>query len=126
MEPKFYYCETCKNIITKIEDKNMPVVCCGHNMKLMEPCTSDGASEKHVPVIEQDGNKVTVKVGEAKHPMTKEHLISWIVLSTDKGFQIKYLSHEDKPHAVFYVADGEKPVSAVAYCNIHELWKAKA
>ena len=25
MEPKFYYCETCKNIITKIEDKNMPV-----------------------------------------------------------------------------------------------------
>lgn len=63
METKFYYCPTCKNIITKIEDKNMPVVCCEHNMKLMEPCTSDGAEEKHVPVIEQNGNKVTVKSG---------------------------------------------------------------
>ena len=26
---KFYICETCKNIITKIVDSKVPVVCCG-------------------------------------------------------------------------------------------------
>lgn len=26
---KFYLCETCKNIITKIVDSKVPVVCCG-------------------------------------------------------------------------------------------------
>lgn len=104
----------------------MPVMCCGRNMKLLEPGVSDGAVEKHVPVIKQDGNKITVEIGETEHPMTKEHLILWIVLCTDRGFQIKYLTHNDKPHAVFYIADGEEPVSAIAYCNIHGLWKAKA
>ena len=30
--------------------------------------TTDGAHEKHVPVIEQDGDTVTVKVGSMEHP----------------------------------------------------------
>ena len=31
--------------------------------------------EKHVPVIEVEGNKVTVRVGAVEHPMLPEHYI---------------------------------------------------
>ena len=36
----------------------------------MIPGTTDGASEKHVPIIETSGLHVTVKVGEILHPMS--------------------------------------------------------
>ena len=46
-EPKFYKCAHCGNIITKVEDKGVPVFCCGQKMDEMVPNTSDGAGEKH-------------------------------------------------------------------------------
>ena len=125
MEPNFYICETCGNLIAKIEDKGVPVMCCGKKMKALQPGTKDAAAEKHIPVISRDKNHITVKVGSAEHPMTEEHLISWIVICTDSGYQIKYLSHNDKPQADFYVAEDERVNSALAYCNLHELWKAE-
>lgn len=36
------------------------------------------APEKHVPVIEAQGSKVTVKVGSVTHPMLPEHFIQWL------------------------------------------------
>ena len=53
--------------------------------------TTDGAHEKHVPVIEQDGDTVTVKVGSVEHPSLPAHYIEWILLETEQGFQIHYL-----------------------------------
>ena len=37
--------------------------------------TVDAAFEKHVPVIEQSGDTVTVKVGSVEHPMLDAHYI---------------------------------------------------
>ena len=31
-EPRFYKCAHCGNIITKVEDKGVPVFCCGQKM----------------------------------------------------------------------------------------------
>ena len=59
---KFYKCEHCGNIITKIEDKGVPVMCCGQKMTEIVPGTTDAAQEKHVPVVEQTGDTVKVKV----------------------------------------------------------------
>ena len=96
--------------------------CCGKEMQVLKENTSDGATEKHVPVVEIDGDKVTVKIGEVTHPMLPEHHIEWIILETKKGFQIKYLEAGDAPEATFVVADDE-PVAAYEYCNLHGLWK---
>ena len=85
--------------------------------------TTDGAYEKHVPVIEQTGNTVTVKVGSVEHPSLPAHYIEWILLETEQGFQIHYLKPGMKPEAVFKVND--KPVAAYEYCNLHGLWKAE-
>ena len=124
MELKIYKCMHCGNIIEMVEDKGVPVVCCGEKMTELVPGTSDGAAEKHVPVVTVSGNKVTVNVGSDAHPMTDEHLISWIILETEDGCQRKHLSSADAPEASFMLADGEKAIAAYEYCNLHGLWKA--
>ncbi len=124
MSVKIFKCMHCGNIIEMVEDKGVPVVCCGEKMTELVPGTSDGAAEKHVPVVTVSGNKVTVNVGSDAHPMTDEHLISWIILETENGCQRKHLSSADAPEASFMLADGEKAIAAYEYCNLHGLWKA--
>ena len=69
MEMKFYKCAHCGQIIAKVEDKNIPVICCGEPMKEIVPGSVDAAQEKHVPVYEVVGNIVNVTVGSVAHPM---------------------------------------------------------
>ena len=121
---KFYQCSHCKNIITYVENKGVPVMCCGEKMQELVPGTVDDALEKHVPVVEKDGNKVTVKVGAVTHPMLEELIIRFIAIETKEGSQIKYLKPGEAPEAVFMIADGDEFVAAYEYCNLHGLWKA--
>lgn len=86
--------------------------------------TTDGAYEKHVPVIEQKGDHVTVKVGSVAHPMIDAHYIEWIVLETATGYQKKDLKPGEAPEAEFAVT--EPVIAAYEYCNLHGLWVAKA
>ncbi len=122
---KLFKCAHCGNMIEMVEDKGVKVICCGEPMQLMDPNTTDAAQEKHVPVVTVDGNKVTVNVGSAEHPMMEEHHIAFIILETYKGVQKKFLDHTGKPEAVFALAEGEKPVAAYEYCNLHGFWKAE-
>ena len=87
------------------------------------PNTTDGAHEKHVPAVEIDGNKVTVTVGEVEHPMMDAHYIQWIILETNMGRARRELKPGAKPQAVFMLAEGEEPVAAYEYCNLHGFWK---
>lgn len=121
---KFFVCEHCGNIVTFLHSTGVPVMCCGQKMTELVPGTVDAAAEKHVPVVEANGNVVTVKVGAVEHPMLPEHSIQWIVLETSQGSQIKYLKPGEKPMAQFTLAEGETVVSAYEYCNLHGLWKA--
>ncbi len=120
---KFYVCKHCGNIITFAENKGVPIMCCGQKMTELEPGSVDAATEKHLPVVCVEGNKVTVKVGEVEHPMLEEHSIKWIVLETSEGNQRKELNPGEKPEAVFMLTDSDKPVAAYEYCNLHGLWK---
>ena len=123
MDQMFYICEHCGNIIAKVRDSGVPVMCCGQPMTRIVPGTSDGAHEKHVPVYTVENNIVTVTVGAVEHPMTQAHYIEWISLQTNAGNQRKLLKPGDAPKAVFALAPGETFVSAWAYCNLHGLWK---
>ena len=120
----FYICEHCGNIIEKIVDKGVPVVCCGQKMTKIEAGTVDASREKHIPKVELDGDTVKVTVGSVVHPMSAEHYIEWIYLETEKGIQRKHLTPDDAPTAIFKIAD-DKPVAVFAYCNLHGLWKAE-
>ena len=122
-EVKFYRCNHCGNIVEKIIDSKVPVVCCGEPMKELIPNTSDGAGEKHVPVVEITGNKVVVRVGEVDHPMIPAHYIQWVyVVTTDKVMR-KDLTSDNSPRAEFVLDENEKVVEVYEYCNLHGLWK---
>ena len=125
MALKFYKCEHCGNIALKPYDKGVPLVCCGERMTELTANTVDAAVEKHVPVVTVDGAFVHVAVGEVAHPMTEEHLITFIVLETKKGYQIAELTATDEPAADFAIAEGDEAVAAYEYCNLHGLWKAE-
>ena len=64
MEQKFYICKHCGNIIEKVEDKGVPVVCCGEVMQELQAGIEDGAVEKHVPVYTVEGDLVHVEEGK--------------------------------------------------------------
>lgn len=122
---KFYKCNHCGNIIVKIEDKGVPVVCCAERMSEIIPGTVDAAREKHVPVVEINENNVKVSVGSVEHPMLEKHHIAWVVLETNNGYQIKYLEVNKQPAANFSLSNDDKVVAAYEYCNIHGLWKTE-
>lgn len=125
MEQKFYICEHCGNIIAKVKDVGVPVMCCGEKMKEIIPGTSDAATEKHVPVYTVDGNIVSVKVGSVEHPMLEEHYIEWISLQTKQGNQRKILKPGQKPEVSFALCEDDEVEAVYAYCNLHGLWKSE-
>ena len=117
MTQRFYKCAHCGNIIAFVENKGVPVMCCGQKMEELIPGTTDAAQEKHVPVIQQ---------GEVEHPMQEEHYIQWISIETKEGNQRKVLKPGEAPKAVFMLTDTDELIAAYEYCNLHGLWKAEA
>lgn len=123
-EVKFYICKHCGNLVAKIHDAGVPLICCGEKMAELVPGTVDAAVEKHLPVVSREGDTLTVTVGEVEHPMTAEHLIEWVYVLTDKGGQRKVFEPGAKPRLTFALG-GDKPLSVFAYCNLHGLWRTE-
>ncbi|MBG3877900.1 desulfoferrodoxin [Desulfovibrio oxamicus] len=117
-----YKCVHCGNIVEVLHAGGGDLVCCGEPMKFMKEGTSDGAKEKHVPVIEKTATGYKVKVGSVAHPMEETHWIEWIELIADGRSYTRFLKPGDAPEAEFCIQATE--VSAREYCNLHGHWKA--
>lgn len=61
MELRIFKCMHCGNIIEMIDDHHVPVMCCGEKMKEFKAGETDGAAEKHVPVVTVEGDVVRAK-----------------------------------------------------------------
>ena len=122
---KFFKFSVCGKIIGIIENKVPIVVCCGKKMDELVANTTEASVEKHIPVVEVNGNKVKVQVGSALHPMTEEHHISWVYLETNQGGQRKSLEIDKDPIVEFALTEDEKVIEVYAYCNLHGLWKVE-
>lgn len=121
---KFYKCEHCGNVVVKLIDKDVPVLCCGEIMTEIVANSKKAATEKHLPVVKVENNIVEVKVGEVSHPMEENHYINFIAVETDKGYKLVSLYPGNEPIAKVYV--GEEIVKTVyEYCNLHGLWKTE-
>ena len=116
-----YQCKHCGNIVEVLHGGKAPLVCCGEPMKLLREGETDGAMEKHVPVIEKTENGYKVKVGSVPHPMTPEHWIEWIELIADGISYKKFLNPGDAPEAEFCVKADK--VTVREFCNLHGQWK---
>ena len=129
---EIYRCPICGNIVEVLHEDAV-LSCCGRPMQLLTANTTDGAYEKHVPVVERIEGGFRVSVGSVEHPMDESHYIQWIELLTPTCVMRRELYPGDKPEAVFIIdkvtacgtsaseCDMEK-VSAREYCNLHGLW----
>jgi superoxide reductase len=123
MSVKFYRCRHCGNVIQKVVDKKVPVVCCGEKMEELIPGTVDASVEKHLPVVTMlENNTIKVEVGSVAHPMLPEHHIAFVYVETMNGGIRVDLG--DKPEAVIALGN-EKAVAVYEYCNLHGLWKTE-
>ena len=122
---EIYKCEKSGLMVEVLQDAEGTPMCCGEPMKLMKENTSDGAKEKHVPVIEPIEGGYRVTVGSVEHPMLPEHYIQWIELLTPTDVLRHELKPGEKPEAIFLTNAEAKDVVAREYCNLHGLWKGE-
>jgi superoxide reductase len=121
MAVKFFKCAHCGNVIVKLVDSGVPVVCCGEKMQELIPNTVDASAEKHVPHVVGTGERtMRIEIGNVHHPMTPEHHIAFIYVETDKGGIMVNL--KDEPVAEVCLCSA-KPLAVYEYCNLHGLWK---
>ena len=121
---KFFICKHCGNMMGLIENKGVPVVCCGEKMTELVPNTVEASVEKHLPVVTAADGGISVQVGSVLHPMEENHHIVFIYVETERGGQRKNFNVGESPVMTFSFID-DKPVAVYAYCNIHGLWKTE-
>lgn len=119
MEFKLYRCPVCGNVAWKLVDKGVPLFCCGQRMEELIPGATDGASEKHVPVLRREGGQVTVSVGGAPHPMEEAHSIQVIAAVSGDTAVVRLPQPGDRPVLSLTT---DQSVRAYAYCNLHGYW----
>jgi len=119
-----YKCDICGNIVEMYNVGGGTLTCCDQAMTLQEEKTADGATEKHVPMVEKIDGGYKVTVGSTLHPMNDDHYIQWIELVTEDDVLTHYLKPGDAPVATFKT-DGNV-VMAREYCNLHGHWKLEA
>lgn len=123
-EQKFYVCKHCGNLIGLIDNKGVPIVCCGEKMTELVPNTVDASTEKHVPAVTVSGDSISVQIGSTLHPMEDAHNIQFVYVETKCGGQRKCLKAGEEPKVTFQLVD-DTPVAVYAYCNLHGLWKTE-
>jgi superoxide reductase len=115
-----YQCGVCGNVVGMLIVGGGQLTCCNQPMNLHAEKSADQGMEKHVPVIEDVGEGIKVKVGDVPHPMADDHFIQWIETVSENGDAKLFLSPGDTPEREFRKSKKLKKVRA--YCNLHGLW----
>lgn len=122
MEERFFYCETCGNLLFATIASGITPYCCGDEMTLLTPQEEEMYSDKHQPVVQNIGNNMLkVTIGSQLHPMSQEHNIRFICVETTNCVIIRYLCENEKPEVT--ICYSGTPKAVYAYCNKHGLWR---
>ena len=121
-----YKCQECGAIVESLWNGDETLSCCGKEMKELVANTTDAAKEKHVPVIERNGKRVTVKVGEVPHPMTDQHYILFVeLMAGDEVLRHDFKKGDQKAEVTFMIEDENAQLTAREFCNLHGFWANK-
>lgn len=111
----FYVCPICGNAVYSIGESS--VCCCGVTLPRLEAEEPDEKHHLRVDKIEYE-NYVTLK-----HPMTREHHISFLACLTQDRLQFLKLYPEQEAEGRFAITGSCR---IYAYCNRHGLFAVKA
>ena len=120
----FEYCPICGNLIEKIEDHQIPLMCCGQKLESLIPNSTDAAVEKHLPVIRLTETELVVDVAEVTHPSIASHWIPWVVIQTPTQVIRQSFEPGETPTVTLPRPEAGTLVRVYAYCNLHGLWES--
>ena len=109
---RMYVCPVCGNVILSAGEA--VVSCCGITLPPQEAEAPDGEHNAEITVVE-DEYFVSVR-----HPMTREHFISFLCALSDQGIQMVKLYPEGNAEARFKISRVQR---LYAYCNRHGLFQ---
>ena len=112
---RLYVCPVCGNVIHAAGEA--VISCCGITLPPLEPEPADDDHALRIEIIE-DEYYVSMR-----HPMSREHYISFLVAVSDMGIQMVKLYPEGAAEARFRI---DRVMTLYAYCNRHGLFQAKA
>lgn len=119
---KILKCDDCGSIIQVLVEDDGDA--CDTHMLNIPVQTEGDKAPKHKPVVEIDGDKVTVKVGEVAHPTDDDHYIQFIIVEAGAEQYAKCLKPGEAAEATFTV-NSTDDVKALAFCNQHGLWSSE-
>jgi transcriptional regulator with XRE-family HTH domain len=111
---RFYVCPVCGNVITAAGEAL--ISCCGVTLPPLEPEEPDDEHRISIEVVE-DEYYVTLR-----HPMERDHFISFLAAVTDNGVSIVKLYPEGGCEARFKMSRVQR---IIACCNRHGLFGVK-
>ena len=111
----FYVCPVCANIIQTSGEAT--ISCCGITLPPLQVEEEDEGHEIQLQKVEDE------YYVSSKHPMTKEHYLSFFAAVSDSGVQLVKLYPESDAQARFKIS-GVKWI--YAYCNRHGLFRIEA
>lgn len=111
MAVKFFKCAHCGNVIEKLVDSGVPVVCCGEKMAELLP-NEECRPNCPFHVTKLDNVCLKIELGSEKE-------IAFVYVETEKG-GIKFIP-KDEPFV--NVRCNTRPLAAYLYCKQHGLWK---
>lgn len=111
---KFYVCPVCGNVTSTTGEA--VVSCCGITLPPLDPEPADDDHTIRTEIVE-DEYYVSIR-----HPMTKDHYISFLAAVSDYGVQFVKLYPEGNAEARFKINRIRK---LYAYCNRHGLFQWK-
>ncbi len=114
LRSKFYVCPVCGNVLHSTG--NSLVSCCGITLPALE---ADEADDDHEITVEQVEDEYFVTV---RHPMTKQHYISFLAFITSDRIQMVKLYPEGNAETRLQLRGFGM---LYWYCNRHGLFKKK-
>ncbi|MCQ2971353.1 MAG: desulfoferrodoxin [archaeon] len=120
----FVKCDKCGSILGMFVKGEGEV--CSPDLLEIPVQTEGDKAPKHKPVVEVDGDKLTVKVGEVAHPMDDDHYIQFVAVEIGSELYAKCFKPGDVAEATFTIgADKSADAVAYAFCNLHGLWSSE-
>ena len=112
LKGKLYVCPVCGNAIWATGEA--AVSCCGI---LLPPLEAEPPDKGHEMRVEISEDEYFVSV---RHPMTKEHYLSFLCAASDNGVQFLKLYPEGNAEGRFKI---NRVKTLYAYCNCHGLFR---